>query len=175
MLRTSFSQSSVSVHSSACRCQSRPQLRASTLRFPLGVHICSLCLCVFWQPPRPFRLSSLPKGKENGVMSYDRVTPSFLHWWFFFWDFCRWVFPLLSQLLGILRLGSLIPLLISLSQCLERKSVSRVADLLGIRRNKSSLFTWPTPKPQHVKCSLHVSGQSAELEQFRDVQRLCIY
>lgn len=173
MLHTSLSRSSV-LCTAVCRCQSRLAVR-STLHFPprcpylFHVPVClsdSLLL-------DPFRLSSLPKGKENGVTSCTRSP--LLASLVVFLGFLPLGFPLGCFSFWYTPFGSLIPLLISLSQCLERKSVFlELQTFLGLEGTSPPCSSSPPPAVRHVRCSLHVSGQPAELEQFRDVQRLCI-
>lgn len=122
MLRTSFSQSPL------FRAQQCVVLSPGSQFAPPCVSSVSIfvpCACVsFWQPPlRPFPFVFFRKERRMVSCRTDRVTPSFLHWWFFFLGFLPLGFPLGCFSFWYTPFGSLIPLLISLSQCLERKSV----------------------------------------------------
>lgn len=88
---------------------------------PLGVHICSPCLCVFLPPLRPFPLVFFPKGKGEWCQCRTRspLLPSLV----FFWDFCHWVFRLAAS--RIFRLGLWDPLAYFSISCLERCLPSR--------------------------------------------------
>ena len=139
--------------------------------FPLGVHILVPYACVSLSGRLRLdrcRLSSLRKGKENGVMSYTSLS-LFSPLVVLPWNFCPYIFLLAVSTSGILLVLHLVPFvsLITLfisSISVPRKEVCfpRVTDLFRVRRNKRS----PSPPPaiRHVKYSLLFSGQSAEFK-----------